>query len=81
MLFCKRISTPDNLEALLRMVDCDIRTGEVRCKAVETLLGLTHVGSVWALKMNDGSYFASLLGELLFQVSRRRGEPEQTDSP
>jgi hypothetical protein len=61
MLFRKRISTPTNLESLLRMMDADIRTGEVRCVASSLILVLGTMTSIYGLKMNDGSYFASKL--------------------
>jgi hypothetical protein len=42
LLFRKRISTPEILEALLRTIDMDIRTGVVRCRALRVLSRLTH---------------------------------------
>jgi hypothetical protein len=62
LLFCKRIATPTNLEALLRMMDADIRTGLVRCVAANLMTALmVSMSSIYGLKMNDGSYFASCL--------------------
>jgi hypothetical protein len=60
ILFRKRISTPTNLEALLRMMEADIRTGSVRCFASDLIMTLV-MGSIYGLKMNDGSYFTSCL--------------------
>jgi hypothetical protein len=46
LLLRNSIATPDNLEALLRLIDADIRTGKVRCTAfvflqrISTLLSL-----------------------------------------
>jgi hypothetical protein len=61
LLLQKRISTPTNLEALLRMMDADVRTGIVRCRSSILIMILTSMGFVWGLKMNDGSYFTSCL--------------------
>jgi hypothetical protein len=61
ILFRKRIATPTNLEALLRMMDADVRTGSVRCVASSLIMVLGQMSSIYGLKMNDGSYFASCL--------------------
>jgi hypothetical protein len=61
ILYRKRISTPTNLEAILRMMDADVRTGLVRCRASTLITFLSTMGSIYGLKMNDGSYFASCL--------------------
>jgi hypothetical protein len=61
LLFRKRIATPTNLEALLRMMDADVRTGIVRCVANNLITVLASIGSIYGLKMNDGSYFESCL--------------------
>jgi hypothetical protein len=61
ILFMKRISTPTNLEAFLRMMDADIRTGMVRCGASSLITQLSSMSSIWGRKMNDGSSFASCL--------------------
>jgi hypothetical protein len=62
ILFRKRIATPTNLEALLRMMDADVRTGKVRCRASSLIMTLVaSMSSIYGLKMNEGSYFASCL--------------------
>jgi hypothetical protein len=61
ILYRKRIATPTNLEALLRMMDADIRTGLVRCVANKLILNLSSMTSIYGLKMNDGSSYASSL--------------------
>jgi hypothetical protein len=61
LLFMKRISTPTNLEALLRMMDADIRTGGVRCVANNLMSILATMSFVLGLKMNGGSSLASCL--------------------
>jgi hypothetical protein len=60
-LFRKRISTPDNLQALLRMIDADIQTGSIRCMAFEMITKLTEIPSIFDVKMIDGSSFSSNL--------------------
>jgi hypothetical protein len=59
LLLRKRLATPYNLEMLLRMVDTDIQTGEIRCIAFALLGRLVQMDFVWGLKMKDGSYFAT----------------------
>jgi hypothetical protein len=59
LLLHKRLATPDNLDALLRMVDTDMQTGNIRCIAFKILYRLVQVNSTWSLKMKDGSYFAT----------------------
>jgi hypothetical protein len=61
LLFRKRIATPTNLEALLRMMDADIRTGTVRCVATNLVVVLCAMTPIYGLRMNDGSNFASCL--------------------
>jgi hypothetical protein len=43
------------------MMDADVRTGLVRCRANNLLAILISMGPIYGLKMNDGSYFASCL--------------------
>jgi hypothetical protein len=60
LLYRKRLATPDNLGALLLMVDTDIQAGKIRCGAIAILLSIVDkVDFVWSLKMKDGSYFAT----------------------
>jgi hypothetical protein len=59
-LFCKRLATPVNLEMLLRTVDTDVQTGEIRCHTFGLLVCLIgELDYVWSLKMKDGSLFAT----------------------
>jgi hypothetical protein len=57
--FRKSITTPDNLEALLRIVDADVRTGPVRCLALTELFKISQSGPIWSSKLKDGSSFSS----------------------
>jgi hypothetical protein len=60
VLFRKRVATPENLDALLCMIDTDIQTGKIRCIAFKLLYKLVDgVDYSWGLKMEDGSYFAT----------------------
>jgi hypothetical protein len=60
LLFRKRLATPDNLDALLLMIDTDVQTGKIRCSAFHLLVYLVYgVDYVRSLKMNDGSDFAT----------------------
>jgi hypothetical protein len=64
--FSTSICTPANLDALLRMLDADIRAGRVRCLAFNILMKLLGLNNrVWGMKMMNGTYFSSgLIGTL-----------------
>jgi hypothetical protein len=62
LLFRRAIMTPSNLEAILRMIDADVHTGEIRCFAFHLLSNLTMSSdSIWNVKMNDGTRFSTCL--------------------
>jgi hypothetical protein len=58
-LFRQSILTTENLEALLRMTDADIRSSFVKCRAIQLpyRYKFSGVESLWSIKMNDGTYF------------------------
>jgi hypothetical protein len=58
-LFFKTIITHQNLEAILRMCDMEIRSGSVRCHAFSLVHRLTDLGdtSIWNVRMKDGKVF------------------------
>jgi hypothetical protein len=51
MLYRRTLITSDNLEALLRMCDSNIRTGKVRCNAIWQLRRLVSVQATWKVKL------------------------------
>jgi hypothetical protein len=53
MLHRRSIITPDNLEALFRMCDGNIRTGKVRCHAFWHLRTLISVQATWKVKLQS----------------------------
>jgi hypothetical protein len=60
LLFFRNIITATNLEALLRMTNADIRTGEVRCMAFHFINDLAEMMSwIWNVKLSDGAPFSS----------------------
>jgi hypothetical protein len=61
LLFRKTIMTPTNLQALLRITSASVRTGQIRCYAICLLDVLMGVSSIWSVKLNDGTYFATAL--------------------
>jgi hypothetical protein len=61
LLFRKAITTPSNLELLLRIADADSQTRLARCSAMDILRRLGQVNTTWSIKLQDGSYFMSNL--------------------
>jgi hypothetical protein len=55
MLFRRTMITPENLQALFRMCDANIRTGKVRCYAFSHLLRLLTVQYIWKVKLLDSN--------------------------
>jgi hypothetical protein len=53
MLFRRTVATPDNLKALFRMADPDIRTGMVRIHAIWHLCMLTSLRSIWDIQLKN----------------------------
>jgi hypothetical protein len=51
MLYRRTMITSDNLEALLRMCDSNVRTGQVRCHAFWQLRRLVSVQATWKVKL------------------------------
>jgi hypothetical protein len=51
MLYRKTMISPDNLQALFRMVDSNIRTGKVRCHAIWHLGTFLNVQATWKVKL------------------------------
>jgi hypothetical protein len=80
--FRKSITTSDNLQALLRMLDANVRTGAVRCKAVYILWQLltTSTHPIWDIPMKDGSDFSSQLLSAFSQALDDRVTKEK-DTP
>ena len=54
VLYRRMILIPDNLEALCKMCDPSVRTGEVRGTALILLTHLCNVRSIWSIKMHRG---------------------------
>jgi hypothetical protein len=56
-LLLKTIASPDTLEALLHMIDADIRSGEVGWCGLIILKHMIDLKSSWTMKLKDGSDF------------------------
>jgi hypothetical protein len=74
ILFRRTMITPDNLEALFRMCDPNIRTGKVRCHAFWQLRTLVTVQATWKVKLqlqpdSSNSTPTSVAGRLISVMS------------
>jgi hypothetical protein len=74
ILFRRTLITPDNLEALFRMCDPNIRTGKVRCHAFWQLRALLTVQATWKVKLqlqpdSNDSTPTSVAGRLITVMS------------
>jgi hypothetical protein len=77
ILFRRTMITPDNLEALFRMCDPNIRTGKVRCHAFWQLRTLVTVQATWKVKLqpdSNNSTPTSVAGRLITVMSAALGD-------
>jgi hypothetical protein len=83
MLYRRTMITPDNLEALFRMCDSNIRTGRVRCHAFWHLRKLVSVQATWKVKLqlqpnSNNSTSTSFAAKLITVMSAALSE-ERSD--
>jgi hypothetical protein len=68
ILFRRTMITPENLEALFRMCDPNIRTGRVRCHAFWQLRTLVTVQATWKVKLQPDSNNSTSVAARLITV-------------
>jgi len=78
-LLLKSTATPINLEALLRIMNTDVRTGSIRCNAIiimDQLVGSADL-CIWSMKLgidgqeNFSTEYLKVLGKILHQEATR----------